>query len=118
MKALNGKSYPWLEKTGQIWKYELEGYLGILGAVSLAVLIVSLLASLVVRWAWIVGASLMALYFLLGLASILVFYYTIRCPACGYNPTRKKDGKWASTRYLEGVFKKMELCPACEKDKP
>lgn len=117
MKALNGKSYPWLEKTGQIWKYDLEGYIGIFGAIALGLLILSLVASVFISRVWIIGVSLMLLYLIFGFCSVFVFYYLIRCPVCGHNPTRTANGKWASSIYLEGKFRKMENCPVCEKQR-
>ncbi len=51
-------------------------------------------------------------------ASYFLFYHTIKCPECGHNPTRRKDGKVASPRYLEGKFKKMTECPECAYSPP
>jgi len=113
MKALNGKSYPWLEQTGQVWKHDLEGYIGIFGAASFGILVLSLVVTIFVKNAWLLRAILMALYIAFGFISVLVYYYSIRCPRCGHNPTRKKAGGWASSKYLEGKFRKMTSCPKC-----
>jgi hypothetical protein len=118
MKALNGKSHPWLERTGQVWKYDLEGYLGFFGFFASGLFLLSLVASIFIRRAWLIGLALFGAYFLLGFFSIYIFYYRIRCPHCGHNPTRKTDGRWASTRFLTGKLQKMEYCPICERNEP
>ncbi|MBB6096437.1 hypothetical protein HNQ60_005359 [Povalibacter uvarum] len=118
MKALNGKPHPWLQRTGQMWKFDLEGYLGLLGFFSFGILLLSLVASIFISRAWLLGVALMSIYLLLGFVSAYVFYYRIRCPKCGHNPTRRKDGKWASSRHVETKLQKMELCPVCELQTP
>ena len=76
--------------------------------------VASLIGSLFLKRAWIFGAALLGLYFLADLLYWWLVFYRIRCPQCGHNPTKRKDGKSASRRYLEGKFRKMTECPECK----
>jgi hypothetical protein len=42
-----------------------------------------------------------------------LFYHFIRCPRCGYNPTRYKNGKNIPTKTVYKRLQDLEYCPAC-----
>ena len=110
---MSERRYPWIETTNQKWKYWFEAYLGMFGFFAFAFALVFAIAGLVWKYLLFVSGGLILLYILGGLVEMYIFYYTIKCPRCGHNPTRRKDGGWASPRYLEGKFRKMTNCPQC-----
>jgi|GEM_PF-5971874 hypothetical protein len=45
------------------------------------------------------------------------FFHSIRCPKCGYNPTRKKDGsRRKNFRATETSVSKLVACPKCHEE--
>jgi hypothetical protein len=44
----------------------------------------------------------------------LLLFNLVRCPKCGFNPTRRKsDGRWMSPRTLHPRLQQLEECPEC-----
>jgi hypothetical protein len=112
---LNHRLYPWLIRTGQLWKLRAEVWVGLLGFAGLLLGLLSLLAAFtvgpVVLWA---AGVFWALY---GFAKFGVFwlkYHHIRCPRCGYNPTREADsGRRLPDDVVHEHLAIIEICPAC-----
>ena len=105
--------YPWLASTRQSWKYNVDLVVGIYGFFAVMVALAFGLAAFIWPRFGYVSLVLVGLYLVGGCVEMFVMYYLIKCPRCGHNPTRTKEGKWASPRYLEGKFKKMGECPRC-----
>jgi len=64
-------------------------------------------------WLWIVGVSLVALSFVLEMSHYFALYYIVRCPRCGHNPTRCKNGKHVGTNTVWKRLRTMAACPQC-----
>jgi hypothetical protein len=106
------KGFQWLRKIHRYWILPIEGVARIL-------LILGVLLALLAGW--IFNGSMMGTVFGvflgLGFAATLIqyflFYGMIRCPKCGHNPTKYKNGKNkprnTACKHLHG----LERCPAC-----
>ncbi|MCM8542909.1 MAG: hypothetical protein NE328_21760 [Lentisphaeraceae bacterium] len=107
--------YIWLKETNNYWKYNFELLVSVYGFFSfILAAILGVISFFMGNNIWIVSIILISLYFLGGILVMFLLYYQIICPKCGHNPSRKKNGKWASPRYLEGKFKKLISCPSCK----
>src|ERR1043166_2876958 len=89
----NEQNYLWLRHTGQLWKVgfrlvpSLLGFFGLIASIPLA------FVSLWVVWLrWALLCFWIGYLLLYGLQEFLEFY-CIKCPRCGYNPTRRKSDK-------------------------
>jgi endogenous inhibitor of DNA gyrase (YacG/DUF329 family) len=112
---MSARTYPWLSATGQRWKYCFDLFIGVYGFFATLLAVGFGFAALMWPKMGYVSLALIAIYLLGGLIEMYLMYWTIKCPKCGHNPTRRKDGKWASPRYLEGKFRKLTECPKCGK---
>jgi hypothetical protein len=63
---------------------------------------------------WKAGASLLAASLVVTLLHHVAFFALIRCPRCGYNPTRTLAGKKMSIKTVVRRLEKFERCPRCE----
>ena len=106
----------WLRNTKQLWKVDLEVWVGVFGYFSLLLSLFVLAPIAAFLWtpAVYVVAALVFLYFAAQLVVYFVLYWWIRCPACHFNPTRRKsDGRPMSPRILYPRLYKYAACPAC-----
>ena len=107
--------YPWLEATKQTWKYhQIPKYVGIYGFFSFIVAVGFGISAFFIPKLGIVSIVVLAVWLMGGALEMYFIYYTIKCPNCGYNPTRNKNGKWSGEKNLEGKIKKMTECPECK----
>jgi hypothetical protein len=104
----------WVTRIGRLWVFGLEFVMVILlfvGAGCLTVFGIFKIEAL----AW-VGLSLVALYIALIFVSQFAFYHLVKCPHCGYNPTRvKATGRKMHGRIAAARLRDLENCPECGK---
>src|SRR5262245_52353834 len=108
-------SFLWISNSGQRWKVGFEVYVGLFGFIGAAIGLVSLIASFFVgpKALWLFG-GVWAVYGALRLAQYFIVYHFIRCPRCGFNPTRRQpDGKAMNAAVLWGRLGGLESCPNC-----
>ena len=86
-------------------------------AVSIGLLILSFLAKVTRgpmgtpnawRW-WLFGAAA-----LFALSHFVLLFNAIRCPECGFNPTRFKNGRKKPMNRVYRELAPLVVCPACE----
>ena len=107
----------WLRSTGQIWKVDLDGWVGVFGyfVTLISALVLAPIAALFWTPAIYLAGFLIALYFAGQLLAYFVLYWCIRCPSCQFNPTRRKsDGRPMSPRILHPRLDGYSVCPACD----
>src|SRR5688572_32971080 len=89
--------FRWLRSTGRYWILPLEKAATIC---LVAILPLGVIASLLGGRMTIghVALVLVPTSLVLTIAQHLAFYHLIRCPVCGHNPTRYKNGKNMPTK--------------------
>jgi hypothetical protein len=107
----SGARFVWVRSIGRYWLLPAE-LLGTLLLVVAAVLMILGRTSLG-SGTWKVGAWLLAASLALTLLHHVAFFSLIRCPACGYNPTRTLAGKKMSVKTVHARLARYEQCPRC-----
>ena len=93
--------------------------LGIIGAliaisgIAVGVLVLPIVIYYEIYWFFYLYPLPIIIWFFLGISSDIMIYYLVKCPKCGHNPTRKRDGGKMNSRMMWGRLKKMESCPSC-----
>jgi hypothetical protein len=108
-------SYEWLENTGQGWKVTFEVWVGLFGFASVLLGLASLLFSAFAgpKVLWPAGV-LWGIYGLLRATQYVIVYHCIRCPRCGFNPTRRAaDGRVMHEKTMYARLAKLQSCPQC-----
>ena len=110
MKANN--DYQWLRRIHRYWILPAE-------MVSTALFIAALSSVVLLS---LIGArqivpsilcALLPASFIAGMLHHFVFYRAIRCPDCGHNPTRYKNGRNMPVKTAWKRLRDMESCPIC-----
>jgi len=106
--------YVWSKSIGRYWILKLE-------IVPTIFLVLAIAAATVWAFApqpaggigsYVAGASV-ATSFLVAMIQHFLFYRAIRCPRCGHNPNRYKNGKNLPTKTAWKNLASMTECPAC-----
>ena len=106
----------WLRNTRQIWKVDLDGWVGVYGyfATLISAFVLAPVAGLLWTPAIYIAGTLLLLYLAGQFAVYFVLYWCVRCPSCRFNPTRRKsDGRPMSPRILHPRLDGYATCPAC-----
>ena len=114
-KSDDERWWVWIEQTNQMWKVEFEIWVGLFGFLSIAVTFVGVFVRMFVSFPlwWIVG-GMWSTYVVGNLFARFLMYHRIKCPSCGYNPTRrKKDGKPISSKMFNSKVGALRFCPRC-----
>ena len=106
------KDYQWLRSIHRYWILPAE-------MVATVLLIAALLAAVFLS---LLGArqlvastfgGLLVASFAAAMIQHFLFYRLIRCPTCGHNPTRYKNGKNIPTATAWKHLRDMQSCPLC-----
>jgi hypothetical protein len=111
----NRQAFPWLARTGQCWKLQVEVWAGLLGFAGVLLSLLFSLAAFVVGPAvlWAVGV-IWGLHGFAQFGALWLKYHRIRCPWCGHNPTREVDGGcWLPGDVVHEKMAGLEVCPTC-----
>jgi hypothetical protein len=111
----NHEAFPWLARTGQLWKLQAEVWAGLLGFAGALLAVLFLSAAFVLGPAilWAAGV-IWALYGFAHFGTAWLKYHRIRCPRCGYNPTRETDGGGRLPNdVVHERLATLEVCPVC-----
>lgn len=105
----------WLRRIGRLWILKAEMAVpALMGSTLLATVVLTAVG----RPGWIAPAAavLLGASFCSAIAQHLLFFHAIRCPACGYNPTRsKKEHKKMSVKLVWARLRPLEECPECDR---
>lgn len=106
--------YTWVRSIGRAW----IGYLDFTSSIAMLLGVVFAAAGGMLKVDWLMFAGLSLL--LVSVCSMVLywflFYRFIKCPVCGYNPTRTKDGrKRKNHRATETIISRLSACPKCVK---
>ena len=115
-------NYIWVRRIHRNWIFQLEA-IGSFYGFSLIPLSILAVVGLVVS-AYFVKPPVLVVFVFIGTAWALYFavdtlvgiftYNLIRCPKCGFNPTRRKaDGRSVNPDIMCRRLEKLEECPAC-----
>jgi hypothetical protein len=104
--------YRWLRSIHRYWILQAEtvSILLFIAAFTLAPVLSFLDVEHLVGWTF--GGLLLA-SFLAALTQHFLFYRAIRCPICGFNPTRHKNGKNLPRKTAWKRLASMDNCPSC-----
>src|SRR5947199_10641167 len=108
-------TFSWLRRTGQLWKLRAEVWVGVLGAAGVFLGALALFVAYFAgpRALWVAGAC-WAAYGLLRFGTLFLKYRGIRCPQCGFNPTRQPgSGRWLPEDEVHERLAALEVCPGC-----
>ena len=104
----------WVNHIGVGW----IGYISFLADL-LPILGVALLAiggTFKVDWCLFTGFGIIVAGFICVALYSFLFYRIIKCPVCGFNPTRTKEGRARKNhRATETIVSKLTACPKCSK---
>lgn len=109
----NPDNYRWVKATGQLWKMRVCLFPAFWSILAVPATVVCLGMAIWHGWLiWLVGG--VWLVAVLAHLVTLWFEYDIKCPQCGFNPTkRKKDGRSVAPRLLNSRLCGLESCPKC-----
>lgn len=111
-KPAPSKSHVWIEKIGKMWILRLE----FAAEAGLPLSLVVIAAGSFSKGPWLLnlGFVLLALVFVGFFIWSFCYYHFIRCPQCGHNPTRTKEGKRKKNfRASDAQLSKLTHCPKC-----
>jgi hypothetical protein len=109
--SLPARDYEWLRGIHRYWILPLE--------IASTVLLIAIPVSAFVFWLAGLGdhsataAALLAASFGIALVHHLAFYHLIRCPKCGHNPTKYKNGKKIPRNAAWKRLSNYDACPKC-----
>jgi hypothetical protein len=105
----------WLRRTGQSWKLVSEIWIAFFGMASLWLSMILLIVSFFVGTKpLIVASGLWLIYGALKFGKIFVKYYSLKCPWCGFNPTREEGtGRWLPEDVVHNRLADLDACPGC-----
>jgi len=107
------KNYRWLRGIHRYWilQAEIVWLLLFIAAFALAPTLALFDAEHLVGWTF---GGLLVASFLAAVIQHFFFYRAIRCPKCGYNPTRHKDGTNLPRKTALKRLAEMDSCPSCK----
>jgi hypothetical protein len=115
--------YVWLRRIRKLWLVDLELYNGIFGGIWLMVTLATFVGIVIAAACQfevpigMIGKTIgggWGLFLTINFIHVVLLYTRIRCPHCGFNPTRtKKEGKWMSPRILTRRLMTLTACPSC-----
>ena len=104
----------WVKHIGVGW----IGYFSFLADLLplLGVVILAIGGAFKVDWCLFTGLGIILAGFICAAMYSTLFYCVIKCPVCGFNPTRTKDGRRRKNhRATETIVSKITTCPKCSK---
>jgi hypothetical protein len=112
---LSDDEFRWLRRIGRLWILKAEMVPMLLLA---SMLISAVLLLLIGLSGWVAPAAAMFVCGSFGAAIVqhFLFFHAIRCPECGYNPTRsKRENKKMSVKPVWSRLRPLENCSECGK---
>jgi hypothetical protein len=100
----------WVKGLRRFWLLRLE----LLGIGLMILAFIALIVGRSGHELWTVGVCLLVASFVVTMLQHFLVYTLIRCPACGYNPTRTLAGKKMSIKSVTTRLARYERCPRCE----
>jgi hypothetical protein len=115
MSRQHSANFGWLKRTGQSWKLASEVWIAFLGMASVWLGLILLIVSFFVgAKPLIIAGGLWFVYGVLKFGQIIVKYYFLKCPWCGFNPTREQGtGRWLHEDVVHNRLADLDACPGC-----